>query len=54
MTKSTVVIALIVALFAGSVWAQETDPARKIQDQWAAEKAERAERQAKLDELMGP
>ena len=53
MTKSTVVIALTVALFAGSVWAQETNYAKEIRDQWAAEKAERAERQAKLDELMG-
>ena len=53
MSKSPVVIALTVVLLAGSARAQETDPAKKVQTQWAAEKAERAERQTRLDELMG-
>jgi Lon protease-like protein len=39
-------------LMAGSLWSQETDPARQIADQWQAEQALRAERGQRLNELM--
>ena len=53
MSKSPVVITLTAVLLTSSVWAQESDPDSKIDVQWAAEKAERTDRQARLDELMG-
>ncbi len=52
MGKSRVVITLTAVLLTSSVWAQESGPATKNDVQWAAEKAERADSQARLDELM--
>lgn len=45
-------IALIAVMSTGTSWAQESDPANEIAEQWQAEQAERVERQAWLDELM--
>ena len=51
-TKMTrfAVIAIAFAM-AGTAWA-ETDPAAETEAQWAAERAARAERQARLETLM--
>ncbi len=52
MSKLLIVtVPIAVLLFAGA-WAQETDPAQEIADQWAVEQALRVERQARLDTLM--
>lgn len=47
-----VVVPIAMLLFAGA-WAQETDPAHDISRDWAAQQAQRAENQARLDVLMG-
>ena len=39
-------------LAAGSLWAQETDPAQQLSEAWQAEQAQRAEQQERLNELM--
>lgn len=52
MFRLLVIAALSGALFISSAWAQETDPAGELTDQWAAEQAARAVRQERLDGLM--
>ena len=39
-------------LATGSLWAQETDPARQIAEAWQAEQEMRAEHEERLNELM--
>tara|TARA_R110002096_G_scaffold170341_1_gene342683 strand:+ start:16278 stop:16772 length:495 start_codon:yes stop_codon:yes gene_type:complete len=52
MKIATFVAALAILLPASISWAQETDPASEIADQWSADQALRELRQARLDELM--
>ena len=52
MRTLIVVITAATMLTSGAIWSQETDPARQIAEQWQAEKALRAEREARLNELM--
>lgn len=53
MNKLLVIAVPIAVLLFASAWAQETDPAQDISAEWAAERAQRAENQARLDGLMG-
>lgn len=46
------VIAVAVLLLSGTGWAQETDPADDMAEQWTAEQSAREVRQAKLEALM--
>lgn len=52
MRTLIIVVTTATMLMAGSLWSQETDPARQIADQWQAEQALRAEREQRLNELM--
>ena len=52
MRTLIVVITTATMLMSGAIWSQETDPARQIAEQWQAEQALRAEREARLNELM--
>lgn len=52
MRTLIVVITAATMLMSGAIWSQETDPARQIAEQWQAERALRAEREARLNELM--
>ena len=53
MQRLPLIVSLVAVLLTGPVWAQETDPANEIAQQYAAERAAREARQARLDELMG-
>lgn len=53
MNRSPLIVVLATVLLTGTVWAQETDPAQEIREQYAAEQAAREARQARLDVLMG-
>lgn len=52
MFKTMVIVGLSAALLIPGAWAQETDPAGQLADQWAAEAAARAERHERLEDLM--
>lgn len=52
MRTLIVVITTATLLMSGALWSQETDPAKQIAEQWRAEKVLRAEREARLNELM--
>jgi hypothetical protein len=52
MRTLIIVVTTAATLVAGSLWAQETDPARQSADQWQAEQALRVEREQRLNELM--
>ncbi len=52
MKTLIIAVTTITMLMAGSVWSQETDPARQIAEQWQAEQTLRAEREQRLNELM--
>lgn len=52
MKTVTLIAALATLLLTSSGWAQETDPANDIAEQWSAEQTLRELRQARLDELM--
>lgn len=52
MNKSSLFITLVAVFLASSGWAQETDPVQIISDHWAAEQAQRAKDQARLEGLM--
>ena len=52
MNKSSLFITLVAVFLASSGWAQETDPDHLISDQWAAEQAQRAKDQARLEVLI--
>lgn len=53
MRNTPTVIALVTLLLAGTGWAQESDPASEIAEEWTGEQALRELRQARLDVLMG-
>lgn len=50
-TLITIITATAV-LATGSIWAQETDPARQIAETWQAEEEMRAQHEERLNELM--
>ena len=52
MRTLIVIFSATALLAAGSLWSQETDPARQIAEAWQAEQAQRAEREQRLNELM--
>ena len=52
MRTLIVVFTATAMLMSGAIFSQETDPARQIAEQWQAEQALRAEREARLNELM--
>ena len=52
MRTLVIVVTTATMLMAGSLWSQETDPARQIAEQWQAEQTLRAEREQRLNELM--
>lgn len=52
MKNAMVVVGLTTMLLSGSGWAQETDAASDMAQQWQTEQVEREARQARLDELM--
>ena len=53
MNRPTLALALAAVFLTGPVWAQETDVAQEMGEQYAAEVAAREARQVRLDELMG-
>lgn len=52
MRTLIVIVTATTLLAAGSLWSQETDPARQIAEAWQAEQDQRAEREQRLNELM--
>ena len=52
MRTLIVVFTATTLLAAGSLWSQETDPARQIAEAWQAERQLRAEREQRLNGLM--
>mgnify|MGYP001557422360 FL=1 len=53
MNKLHLVAVSIAMLLVAGAWAQETDPSADITRDWAEQEAQRAENQARMDELMG-
>ncbi len=53
MKTFSVVVAIIPLLLTAPGWAQDVDSANDVEQQWQAEEADRDQRQAKLDQLMG-
>ena len=52
MRTLIVIFTAMTLLAAGTLWSQETDPARQIAEAWQAEQQLRADREQRLDELM--
>lgn len=52
MNKLHLVAVPIAMLLVAGAWAQETDPTADISHAWAEQEAQRAENQARMDELM--
>jgi hypothetical protein len=52
MRTLIVIFTATTLLAAGSLWSQETDPARQIAEAWQAEQQLRADREQRLNELM--
>ena len=51
MNKLHLVAVSIAMLLVAGAWAQETDPSADITRDWAEQEAQRAENQARMDEL---